>query len=186
MAVEVKRYAFTVDEFHRMARAGIFAEDERVELIEGDIIEMTPIGPEHSACVDRLTEFFITQLRGRAIVRVQSPIRLGERSEPVPDLAVLRRREDFYRQNLPGPDDTLLVIEVSDTSLAYDQQVKIPLYGRSGIPEAWVVDLNGRTLTAYRQPHSQGYRQALTFGPDGAVAPLAFPDLALNVGWLLG
>jgi Uma2 family endonuclease len=186
MAVQLLKRLFTVEEYHRMAEAGILSEDDRVELLEGEITAMAPIGSRHQACVDRLTELFSAQVQRRAVVRVQGPIRLGERSEPQPDLALLRRRPDFYASSHPGPEDTLLVVEVAETSAAYDREVKVPLYARFGVPEVWLVDLAGEQLEVFRQPSPQGYQDLRTLRRGEAVAPLLLPDLSLAVDALLG
>lgn len=129
LAASAPRHRFSVDDYHRMVDAGLLGEDDRVELLEGDIIDMSPIGSRHAACVDRLTRLLTIGLSEQAIVRVQGPIRLDELSEPQPDVAVLRRRDDFYATALPGPDDVMVVVEVADTTLAVDREVKAPLYG---------------------------------------------------------
>ena len=153
---EVQRYRFTVDEFARMGEAGIFAEDDRVELIDGEILEMTPIGPPHAWFVDRLNELIVTRLAGRAHVRIQNPVRLGRHTEPQPDL-VVARRSDAYADRHPEPGDILLVIEVADSSLRYDRLEKVPRYGKAGIPEAWLVDVEARTVTVYTGSGPDGY-----------------------------
>lgn len=135
MSVQLLRRSFTVEEYHRMAEAGILREDDRVELLEGEIVEMTPIGSRHAACVDRLNQLGVRGVGPRAIVRVQSPVRLGERSEPQPDLTLLRARPDFYAHAHPGPADVLLIIEVAEASADADRTVKMPLYARAAIPE---------------------------------------------------
>ncbi len=175
---------FTVEEYHRMGQAGILREDERVELIEGELVMNSPISSRHAACVDRLTALLVPALTGRAIVRVQSPLRLGTHSEPEPDLMLLRYREDFYRDAHPGPEDVLLVIEVSESSLAYDRDVKHPLYARFGIPEVWLVNLVENRLEVYRNPSAGVYTQQTLF-TQGRVAPLAFPDLDVDVATVL-
>src|SRR5438552_12280642 len=141
--VEVRRRRFTVEEYHRMAEAGILSEDDRVELIEGEIVQMSPIGPRHSACVDRLNALFTSRLRRRAIVRVQNPIVLSRWTEPQPDLTLLRPRADFYAERHPGPADVLLAVEVAETSGVYDRGTKLALYARARIPEVWLVDVRG-------------------------------------------
>ena len=182
----ITRRRFTVDEYHRMAEAGILGEDDRVELIEGEIVEMSPIGWRHQACVDRLTHRLVPALQNRAILRPQGPIRLSSDSEPQPDLVVLRPRVDFYAEGGPGPEDVLWLIEISDTSLRYDRDVKVPLYGRYGIPEVWVVDLEGEQVFVYRDPRSGGgYRSARVLGRGARLAPQAFPDLELPVDEVL-
>lgn len=132
---------FTVREYYRMAQAGILTKDDRVELLEGEIVEMAPIGPRYAGAVDRLTELFVRNFAGAALTRVQNPIHLDEHTEPQPDLALLRPRADFYTTGHPTPEDILLVVEIAETSADVDRDVKMPLYARSGIPEAWLVDL---------------------------------------------
>jgi Uma2 family endonuclease len=170
----------TADEYHRMADAGILGPDERVELLDGVIIEMSPIHPPHNATVWRLTDVFVPRLRGKAIVSVQSSFRLTQFSEPEPDIAIFRYRDDFYRSALPGPADVLLVIEVSDTTLGYDRDVKLPRYAAAGLPEAWIADVQRNRLTVYRDPSPDGYRQVVTLTRRATVSPLAFPDLVLR------
>jgi hypothetical protein len=169
-----------------MAEAGIFSEDDRVELLEGEIVAMSPIGSRHAACVDRLTQHLVVQVGRRAIVRVQNPIRLGEYSEPQPDLALLKSRPDFYAEAHPGPEDVLLIVEVADQSAAVDREVKVPLYARWGVPEVWVVDLVSERVEVYRQPGAGGYEQRLTLARGDVVTPQAFSELRLAVADLLG
>jgi len=140
MAVTLQRRLFTSEEYHKMAEAGILPE-RGVELLHGEIIDMSPIGSQHAAVVDRLTRLLSRRLPEDYILRVQSPIRTDEQSEPEPDLSILSYREDFYAGGLPTPEDVWLLIEVSGRSLAYDREVKIPHYAESGIPECWLVDL---------------------------------------------
>ncbi len=134
MTPRLLRRPFTVAEYHRMAEAGVLGEDDRVELLEGEIVQMTPIGSRHAACVARLTHLFVDRLQGRAQVNVQNPVHLSERSEPQPDLALLRPRPDFYARAHPGPADVLLLVEVAETSSDVDWTVKIPLYAGAGVP----------------------------------------------------
>jgi Uma2 family endonuclease len=157
MPVQAPRRLFTVDEFRQMAEIGIFGEDDRVELLAGEIVEMTPIGQRHAGCVNDLNRVFSDALGSRVIVSVQNPIRLGEHSEPQPDLALLRFRADFYRDAHPGPADVLLVVEVAETSAATERADKVPLYGRAGVREAWVIDLGSSLVDVYRQPSPEGY-----------------------------
>ena len=181
--VRVRPYTtwrFTVEDYHRLAEAGILGEDDRVELIEGDLVMSSPISSRHAACVKRLNALFNAALQGRAIVGVQDPLRLGEHSEPEPDLMLLRPREDFYRDAHPGPEDVYLVIEVSETSLAYDREVKLPLYARFGVPEVWLVNLVEDRLEVYRTPRGGSYTHKAVY-TQGRVAPQAFPDLDLDL-----
>ncbi|PWB46365.1 MAG: Uma2 family endonuclease [Candidatus Methylomirabilota bacterium] len=186
MAVEVLRRSFTVDEYHRMGEAGILREDDRVELIEGELITMTPIGSRHAACVDRLNHLFSQRIGRQCIVRVQSPIRLGEHSEPQPDLAILRLHADFYAQAHPTAKDVLFVVEVAETSAGYDREVKLPLYARSGIAEVWLVDLTEGRVEVYRQPSPQGYQDVRMLRRGEVVVPLTVCDLPLAVNEVLG
>jgi Uma2 family endonuclease len=186
MALQLPRRRFTVDEYHQMAEAGILAEDDRIELIEGEIIEMSPIGPRHFAEVIRLNEIFVRMFGEAVQVSPQNPIVLSEDTEPEPDLTLLRRRPDYYASGLPGSDDVFLVVEVADTSLAYDRRVKMALYARSGIPEYWLIDLNSETVTVYRDPGPEGYGTTRVARRGERLAPAAFPDRELTVEALLG
>ncbi len=183
---EVQRRLFTVAEYHQMLASGILGEDDRVELIEGEIIEMNPIGSRHAACVRRLARTFFEQVAGRAIVSVQDPVRLGDRSEPQPDLALLKPRPDFYAGAHPGPEDVLLLVEVADASADYDREVKLPLFARAGVSEVWLVDLEGRTIEVYRHPTAAGYRDASRLAAGEEVSPQALPDIRARVDQVLG
>lgn len=162
MSLPLERYRFTVDEYHRLGEARILGEDDRVELIDGEILMMTPIGLRHAACVDRLTRLLVRLCGDAAIVRVQNPVALDDRSEPQPDFCLLRAREDFYATVHPRPADVLLLIEVADSSADYDRGTKLPLYGRSRIPEAWIVDLGREAVDVYRRPIPGGYAERHT------------------------
>jgi Uma2 family endonuclease len=187
MATQAALRKFTVDEYHRLAETGILSEDDRVELIEGVLIQMPPISSAHAGGVDRLTMWLAPALRGRCIVRVQSPIRLGPYSEPQPDLALLRPREDFYAASHPGPADVLLVIEVAESSADYEPNpTRLPLYGPGPASrEAWVVDLAREEVVVGRDPSPEGYRTLQVAG-GGNPYSLAFPDLILSVDEILG
>jgi Uma2 family endonuclease len=161
MAAQPVRHRFTVDEYYRMAEAGILSWNDRVELIEGEIVDMSPIGVRHAQCVDRLTMLLSSISLGKAVVRVQSPIRLDERSEPQPDLTLLRLRDYSHDDRHPGPDDVLLLIEVSDTTLTMDQKAKLPLYARVAIPEVWIVNLQQDRVEVYAQPEGDSYKMVL-------------------------
>jgi Uma2 family endonuclease len=187
MAVHLlKRRLFTVEEYYRMAEAGIISTGERLELIEGEVVAMAAIGSRHAACVDRLNYFLSQRVGGRALVRVQNPIRLDQFSEPQPDIALLRPRADFYAFAHPGPADVFLVVEVADTSAGFDRDVKIPLYARAGIPEAWLVDLTGDYVMVYRKPSVQVYQDVQRLQRGQSLSPEAFPDLILAVEDILG
>lgn len=186
MAIQLLRRRFTVDEYHRMGQAGILSEDDRVELIEGEIVEMTPIGARHAACVNRLNRLLTSLLGQQAIVSVQNPILLEPHSEPQPDLALLRPRPDFYAQAHAGPEDGLLVVEVADSAGDYDRTVKNPLYARAGIPQAWLVDLQDECVEVYTGAAPQGYRNVRRAGRGQTVSIGAFPGPSLAVDQILG
>jgi Uma2 family endonuclease len=162
-----------------MGEAGILHEDDRVELIEGEIVEMAAIGTRHFACVNGLTRLLVRGVGDAAIVSVQNPVRLDEHTEPQPDLTALRVRD--YRESLPMPGNVLLLIEVSDTTLAYDRGVKLPLYARAGIREVWIVDLTGDVIERYTDPSGDGYRSSKWVRRGETLAPLSLPELTLRV-----
>lgn len=182
---DLPRRRFTIKEYRRMVDAGILREDDRIELIEGEIIEMSPIRERHAAGVTDLTQAFYAGLIGRAIINVQSPVQLPPRSEPEPDLAVLRLREDRYRTGLPQRDDVLLLIEVSDTTLAYDRGIKLTMYARARIPEVWIWDVKGRRVFVNRGPRNGAY-QEVSIVTEGSISPLAFPDFAVHLKDIFG
>ncbi len=186
VATQPERLLFTVDDYYRMADAGILAEDDPVELIEGEIIRMSPPGSPHASRVNRLNRLLTPKLSEKAIVAVQNPVHLNDLSEPEPDLAVLRPREDFYDERHPTPEDVLLLIEVSRSSLEYDHKVKLPLYARHGIPEFWVVNLPDAVVEVYRDPKGGAYSDRQDFRRGESMAPFAFPDLRLKVEEILG
>ena len=187
MAAEPIRKLFTTAEYHTMAESGILSEDDRVELIEGEIWQMSPIKERHFAGVTRLDYLFKGGLgAGAATVATQNPVHFDERSEPQPDVLVLRFRKDFYAERLPIPSDVFLLAEISDTTADYDRRVKMVLYSRYDIPEAWLVDLPRSVVEIYRDPSPQGYRQVLTLRRGDRISPLALPDLQLDVDAILG
>jgi Uma2 family endonuclease len=177
----LRRHRLSVNDYYRMAAAGILHEDSRVELIEGEIIDMTPIGKSHGGTVKYLTRILTETLGRKAIISVQDPVRLGDFSEPQPDLMALRPRQDFYRTAHPRTGDVLLLIEVADTTLRYDREVKMPLYARYGVVEAWLVDLENRRLEIFRDPSHQGYRGIRPAANLVRVPVLALPEIGLNL-----
>ncbi len=186
MSVAVRTRRFSVAEYRKMVQAGILKEDDRVELIEGEIIEMVPIGPRHAVCVDRLSQAFHRLLLDRVSVRTQGPISLSPYSEPQPDLALCRPPLTRYEESHPGPEDLFLVIEVADTTREHDCTRKIPLYARAGIREAWLVDLSAQAIEVYRMPEPDGYGNVRSFGRGQILTPEAFPDIRLPVDDILG
>ncbi len=179
-------YRFTVDEYHRMAEAGILTEDDRVELLDGEIVAMSPIGSSHSGCINALTELLTHGLIRRASISVQNPVRLDRYWEPQPDLAVLRPRSDHYRSALPGPADVLLLIEVADSTVEFDRGIKAPLYARHGIPELWIVNLPADRIEVYRDPTPDGYREVRTAARGDVVTLARFPELEVRADEILG
>jgi Uma2 family endonuclease len=177
-----RRHSITVTEYVRMGEAHVFAHDARLELMEGEIVEMAPIGSAHAAVVDTL-DTLLREVAPGAIVRVQGPLVLGERSAPQPDVMLLRPRADRYYNSHPVAADALLVVEVADTTLAYDLEVKRPLYARAGVAELWIVDINRRELHVFREPEL-GYsiHRVLTAGDSASVA--ALDDVAFQVSSL--
>ena len=183
MAVEPRDRRFTVDEYYRMAEAGIIGPDERVELVDGRIVAMNPIGSPHAWCVKRINGLF-SRLGDRVILSIQDPLRLDDNGEPEPDVVVLR--PDSPEDRHPGPGDVLLVVEVADTSLAYDRGTKAPLYARHGIPELWIVDLGGERVEVHREASPSGYRLVQVFGRGQSVSPLFAHDLLVEVEAIFG
>jgi Uma2 family endonuclease len=168
-----------------MPEAGILHEDDRVELIEGEIVHMTPLGRRHAACVAELTRLLVPAVGQRALLWPQNPVTLPNDTEPQPDIVLLRPRADRYLLDDAHPEDVLLLIEVADTSQRYDRLVKLPLYSRAGVPEVWIVDLPGEVIEISRDPTPSGYAQARRAARGGVVAPAAFPDIVLSVDPIL-
>ena len=180
MALPVTRHRFTVEDYERMGDAGILGEDDRVELIAGEIVDMSPIRPRHAACVNQANWLLSRHVGDAGRVSVQNPVRLGDRDEPQPDLVVLRPGPDYTR-SLPTPADVLLLIEVADTSLAYHRRVKIPMYARAGISEVWLVDLKGQVVLRYADPHEGAYRRTERVGRGQRLTALNLPGLEIAV-----
>jgi len=186
MTVAAVRRLITVAEFDRMAEANVFRPEDRLELFEGEFVEMSPIGRRHAACVRRLTNLLARILGDQAVIDAQNPVVLGDLSQPQPDLAILAHRDDFYADRHPRPEDVHFLIEVAETSLGYDRDSKIPLYALYGIPEVWLVDLNGATIEVFRGPSPDGYLRATQHDGDAVVSPEALPQLELSVRTILG
>ena len=174
------RRLLTVDEYHRMGEAGILTEDDRVELIEGELVAMAPIGSEHIAATNSLNRLLVLAVGDRGIVSVGNPVRLNQRSEPQPDFAVLKPRSD-YRTMLPRPEDTMLAVEVANTSLDYDRNVKLALYARSGIPEIWIVNLAAAEVEVYTSPVADSYTSIARAGRSDTLTIKAIPDVLIPV-----
>jgi Uma2 family endonuclease len=186
MTVELKKYRLKVEQYQRAIEAGVFPKNDRLELIDGEIIHMDPVGKEHAAAVYRASKiFFSLDMRGEAIVRGQSPILLNLGAQPEPDVALLRPREDSYEESLPEPADVLLLIEVADSSLEFDREIKLPLYAEAGIMEVWIVNLKDNILEVYRDPAGKEYQTKRELSGEETIAPLAFPDLKVKLSDLI-
>jgi Uma2 family endonuclease len=177
-----KKHLFNVTDYYRLGKAGVLPESLRTELINGEILEMPPIGATHADWVDCLTDFLGKHIPDNVRVRVQNPLRLNQFNQPQPDILLLKKRS--YRAAHPGADDVLLLIEVSDTTLRYDRKIKVPLYAQSGIVETWILDIRGQQLEIYRDPQAGQYRQILKPQWQQTVSPLALSTLALDLGTL--
>ncbi len=176
---------FTVEQYHQMAEAEVFAPEERLELIRGEIIEMSPIGLKHATVVKRLNNLLTYQLHNQAIIGVQDPIQLDNFSEPQPDISVLKMRSDFYELEIPKSQDILWLIEVSDKTLKYDQEIKITLYAESKINEVWLVNLNNNTLEVYRDPQNNIYQDEQILQVNQSLSSLVFPNLIIEINEIL-
>ncbi len=175
----------SVKEYYRMAVTGVLPPDARVELLDGQIIDMSPIGPFHGSVTGFLITFFTDAARRRWITTAQTPVRLNDDSEPQPDVMLLKPSANFYRYGHPQAEDVFLLVEISDTSLEKDQEKKVPAYARAGISEVWIANLNEQTIEVYRQPHFAGYGSKVILGAGDKASPQAFPDVSLDVAELL-
>ncbi len=177
----MQRHRLTVDEYYRMAEAGVLAPDARVELIEGEIVDKAPMKSRHAGVIARLNGLLNRAVGEAAVVTCQTPLRLSDRSEPEPDLLVLRPRADFYTQAHPTPADVLLLIEVSDTTLAYDRSIKLPLYAKYGVAEVWIVDLTNNLVRFFRQPQADTYADITATETPGAVPVALLPGVHVEL-----
>lgn len=173
-------HKFTVQQYELMLEAGVFAESDRLELINGEIRVMSPIGRKHAVCVAKATKNFERKLGDRTIIWAQNPILLSNYFQPRPDLAILKLRDDFYAEALPTPDDILLLIEVADSTIAYDRDVKSSLYAANGVPEMWLFDVNKRVVEGYSQPSASGYKRMQRYDKNDTLVMVAFPDIVFN------
>lgn len=181
------RHKLDVSAFYRMAEAGIIGESDRIELIDGELIDMAPIGQDHAGMVGILNETLVLECAGRAIVSVQNPLRVNDLNQPQPDFIVSHRRADYYRTGeRAGPADVLLVIEVSDSSLCFDRTVKLGIYARAGLPEYWIVDLTNRAVIIHRQPSGASYGDVRTLTVGISLPLAADPDLVIDLAKIIG
>lgn len=186
MSRKPAKYWITADEYEQMGRAGVFGAAARLELLEGEIFEMSPIGSPHAACVKFLSNFLNRQFAGKLIVGVQDPVRLNAFSEPQPDVALLGWRDDFYRGAHPTPADVLLLVEVADSTVETDRSYKLPLYAQAGVAEVWIVNLPGEVIEVYAEPSGGAYHTARSYARGESARSVTVPDLALAVSEMLG
>jgi Uma2 family endonuclease len=185
MRLETAKKLFTVDDYYRMAEAGIISPGERVELIDGEIFEMSPIGNRHLGCVNRATHLFTSAFGNRVVVSVQHPLQLSNYTEPEPDVVLLKSRADHYAGKKPLAEDALLIVEVSDTTLAFDRLRKLPRYAEAGVPEVWIENLVDDSLLVYRDPSGSSYRTMLVLHPGESVSILGLSGTSFSVDELL-
>jgi len=186
MRTESTKKLFTVAEYYQMAEAGILSPQDRVELIDGEIIEITPIGDRHAGYINRAARLFHLAFAGKAVVSVQNPLQLSNYTEPEPDLVVLKIRSDDYIGKKVRAEDALLVVEVSDTTLRYDRRIKLPSYAAAGVPEVWIEDLEKHDLLVFRNPTGGTYSENLILQRGEKVSPEAFPEIVFDIDDLLG
>ena len=186
MSVQLDRRTFTIEEYRRMGEIGILSEDDRVELIEGEIVKMSPIGKRHAAAVEAVDEVARERLGRSVNVRVQNPIQLDDHSEPQPDISILKRRDDYYKHAHPKPEDVLLLVEVSDSTLEYDRQIKVPLYARAGITEVWIINLVDERVEMFADPSGGAYQTAAVFARGEVVQSRTLAALRLDVSEIFG
>jgi Uma2 family endonuclease len=172
-------HRFSVTDYYRLAEIGVLRPDARGELLDGQIFDLLPVSPLHAAVTRRIAPPFLEQPEERCIVSIRNPVRLDEFSEPEPDVMLLRYRPDYYSKRHPGPEDVFLLIEVADASLDYDRD-KLPIYGRAGIAEVWIVNLVDQTIEVYREPHFTGYRSKAVLRAGNKATPQAFPDVTVD------
>jgi Uma2 family endonuclease len=185
MAGAVIKKRFTADQYQRMGQVGILSDRDRVELIDGEVVAMTPIGPRHNACVNHATRALVRAAGDDAIVQSQGSVRLDPYHEPEPDLVLLRPRTDFYASRLPGPDDISLIIEIADSLIEYDRDVKARVYAAAGITEYWLADLNANAVWRYSSPERGSYRSVVPCHRGQTIAPQLLPSCAIAVDVLL-
>lgn len=185
MSVPIAKRLLTVSDYHKMAESGILDEDERVELIHGEIIEMSPIGSKHAGHVKRINALLSRLLGNQLIISIQDPVVIGEHSEPEPDIAILRYRDDFYTDRHPRPEDVLLIIEVADSSVDYDREIKIPLFASAQIPECWIINLEENKIEVYKKPQNGTYQEHEDVPKSGTIIWETF-QLQIKANRILG
>ncbi|MFN6498249.1 MAG: Uma2 family endonuclease [Nostoc sp. DedQUE01] len=186
MTVQLLRRKFTVEQYQKMIESGILTQDDRVELIRGEIIDMSPIGTKHAACVKRLNKLLSQKLRDRVLIAIQDPVKLNDNSQPQPDVALLKPRDDFYATAHPQPQDIFLLVEVADSTIEYDREEKIPLYAEANIIEVWLVDIKEEIVEIYQQPTAAGYQLMQKFASSQTLSIPCFPDVNITVNEIFG
>ncbi|MCD6255854.1 MAG: Uma2 family endonuclease [Deltaproteobacteria bacterium] len=181
LGVVAQKYRFSVSDYYKLVEVGILSEDDRVELINGEIIEMTPVGAKHASCINKLAFLFNLKLQGKALVSVQNPLHIDEYNEPQPDIMLLRYKENFYSDRHPIPQDVFLLIEVAESSIDYDRKVKLPLYVKAGISEVWIINLNENCIEIYRDPSKDEYQTQIKLKGEQRFSPISFPKVTLSV-----
>jgi Uma2 family endonuclease len=185
MSLQYKKRLFSVDEYHQMIMTGIIKEDDKVELIDGEIITMPPIGPNHASNVNRLNSIFYFNLGNTIIVSIQNPIQLTDYSEPQPDIAILKYRDDFYKNNHPKAEDVLLIVEIAETSVEYDKALKVPRYAESNIIETWLFDLQNERIEMHRNPFNGIYQEIRIAQKGQKISCINFPKIEFSINDLL-
>jgi len=183
---EPQPHRYNIADYHRMAESGILSAQDHVELIQGEVTDMAPIGSQHAGIVNKLAIALTLATHEKAVVAIQNPVILSDLSEPQPDIALLHYREDFYCNAHPRAEDIYLLIEVADSTLRYDRTVKLPLYAQAGVPEVWIVNVEGKTLEVYQQPVDGLYQQQQRLEKLDEITPLALPEVTLELKGLFG
>lgn len=181
MSIQIERRLFSVDEYHKLAEKGILPEGDNVELIDGEIIKMAPIGSRHAAFVDFISELFRSLINKKVIIRVQNPVYIDDFSEPEPDIAIVKFRKDFYIKSHPRFEDILLIIEVAESSIEYDREIKLPKYAKALIAEVWILIIPESRLEVYRNPINGKYREVLILNKTDKISPLSFKNIKIAV-----
>lgn len=185
MTVQLSKRLINVSEYHGMAEAGILKPQDKVELIHGEILEMSPIGSKHAAIVVKLNKLFNHIISDDQLISIQNPICINDLNEPEPDISVLKAKADFYAESHPKGTDTLLVIEVSDSTLSYDKEIKLPLYATGGVPEYWIINLQKNEIEVHRSPEGDVYKR-IQIAQQGDTIELMFNNQSIEVNQLLG
>lgn len=184
MQETIQKHLFSVDEYYKLAELKSLPLDQHFELIEGEIFDMSPIGISHASMVDRLNHIFHQRILDQALIRVQNPLRLGDHSEVEPDILLLKYRSDYYSKGHPQAKDVLLLVEVADTSLGYDKEIKLPIYAKAGISEVWIIDLNQNIIEVFQKSDHKKYKKKTIFSKGQCIQVQCFPNISINIDGL--